>query len=62
MRKTIFTAAVLAGFSASTAFAGGLSEPVMEPEIIIEGSTGSSGDFVIPLLLLALVAAVATAD
>lgn len=60
MRKTVFTLAAIAGFSASAAFAGGMSEPVMEPEVVVEESTGSSGDFVLPLLLLAIVAAVAS--
>ena len=59
MRKTVFALAAIAGLSASAAFAGGMSEPVMEPEIIVEESTGSSGGIVIPLLLLALVAAIA---
>ena len=59
MRKTVFTLAAAAGFSASAAFAGGMAEPVMEPEIIVEESTGTSGDFVVPLLLLAVIAAVA---
>ncbi|WP_413719581.1 hypothetical protein [Silicimonas sp. MF1-12-2] len=59
MRKTVFTLAAIAGLSASAAFAGGMSEPVMEPEIVVEESTGSSGGIVLPLLLLALVAAIA---
>lgn len=62
MRKTVFTLTALAALSASAAVAGGMSEPVMEPAVVVEETTGSSGDFVIPLLLLALIAAVATAD
>lgn len=60
MRKTVFTLAAIAGLSASAAVAGGLSEPVMEPEIIVEESTGSSGGVVVPLLLLAVLVAVAS--
>ena len=59
MRKSVFTLAAIAGLSAGTAYAGGMSEPVMEPEIIIEESTGSSGGIIIPLLLLAVLVAVA---
>lgn len=62
MRKTVFTLAAIAGFSASAAVAGGMDEPVMEPEIIVEESTGSSGGFVLPLMLIAIVAAIASAD
>lgn len=45
--------------SVGTANAGGMSEPVMEPEIVVEESTGSSGGIVVPLLLLAVLVAVA---
>ena len=51
---------------ASPAVAGGMSEPVMEaepmmePEVVVEGSSGSSDGFVIPLMLLALLAAIAS--
>jgi hypothetical protein len=58
MRIVMATVTAMA-LSVGTAFAGGMSEPVMEPEIIVEESTGSSGGIVIPLLLLALVAAIA---
>lgn len=54
--------ALAAAFSvaASTAFAGGMAEPVMEGEVVqvVEGATSSSsGGVIIPLLLLLLVAA-----
>jgi hypothetical protein len=66
--KKFALAAAFAG-AASTAFAGGMSEPVkdvvvMEPEIVVEeaqqGSTAAG--ILIPLVLLALVAAAASAD
>ncbi|MGI9389893.1 MAG: hypothetical protein ACR2O1_07540 [Boseongicola sp.] len=41
--------------------AGGLAEPMMEPEVIEESSTASSG-FIFPLLLLAIIAAVASSS
>lgn len=39
----------------ASAQAGGLAEPMMEPEVIAEETTASGG-FVIPLLLLAIIA------
>ena len=62
----VFAAAAAFGLTATTAFAGGLSEPVveaepmMQPEVVVEESSGTSGGFVIPLMLLALIAAVAS--
>lgn len=53
--KRILIASVVA-LSASSAMAGGLGEPVMEPEVVAE-KAASSGGIVIPLLLLILVAA-----
>jgi len=58
--KKIALAAVLA-VVASTAFAGGVAEPVMEPEVVA-ATTGSSGGILVPLLLLLLVAAAASAN
>jgi hypothetical protein len=57
--KKLVLAAALTG-AASTAFAGGFSQPVMEPEIIVEETAGTTaGGIVVPLILLALIAAVA---
>ena len=39
--------------------AGGLAEPMMEPEVI-EESSATSGGFIIPLVLLAIIVAVAS--
>ncbi len=47
------TALVLA---ATTTFAGGLGEPVMETEVVAERAA-SSGGIIVPLLLLILIAA-----
>jgi hypothetical protein len=60
MKFKLLAAAALIGVT-STAYAGGMSEPVMEP-IVIEEESGSSGGFVIPLLLLAIIAAVASSS
>ena len=54
MKKIALAAAL--SVAATTAFAGGLAEPVMEPAVV-EAGTSSSGGVVVPLLLLVLVAA-----
>ncbi len=60
MKKLVLAAALTA--VASTAFAGSMEAPVMEPEIIVEESTGTSaGGLVVPLLLLLVIGAVAAA-
>lgn len=54
--------AIAAAFTvaATTAFAGGMDAPVMEPEVIVETAAGSSASgIIVPLVLLALVVAVA---
>lgn len=51
MKKVALAVALSA--AASTAFAGGLDEPIVEPEIIVE-DTGSSGGWIVPVLLLVL--------
>jgi len=56
MKKLVLAAALTA--TASTALAGGLAAPVMEPEIIVQETAGTTaGGIVVPLILLALVAA-----
>lgn len=54
MKKFALAAAV--SLAASTAFAGGMAEPVMEPEVVVQKSS-SSGGILIPLLLLLVVGA-----
>jgi putative copper export protein len=61
--KKVIVAAALSALVMQPAFAGGMAEPVMEPEIIVEEtSTGTGGGWVVPLILIALVAAVAAAS
>ena len=48
-------AAVLASafaVTASTAFAGGVAEPVMEPEVVAAATSSSAAGVIVPLLLL----------
>ncbi len=54
MKKIALVAAL--SVAATTAFAGGMVEPVMEPAVV-EAGTSSSGGIILPLLLLVAVAA-----
>lgn len=54
--KRILLSAATAALFVSQAHAGGMAEPMMEPEIIVEEAASSSGGFIVPLILLALVA------
>ncbi|MEH7828690.1 hypothetical protein [Gemmobacter denitrificans] len=56
--KKLALAAVLS-VAATTAFAGGVAEPVMEPEVVEAATSSSAGGIVVPLLLLLVVAAAA---
>jgi len=59
MKKVALAAAL--SMAATTAFAGGLDEPIVEPEIIVE-DTGTAGGWVVPVLLLVLLGAAAGAS
>lgn len=54
MKKIALAAAL--SVAATTAFAGGMAEPVMEPTVV-EAGASSSGGIIVPLLLLVAVAA-----
>lgn len=56
MKKLVLAAALTV--AASTAFAGGMVEPVMEPAVVEANASTSAGGIVVPLLLLLVVAAV----
>ncbi|MCB2129118.1 MAG: hypothetical protein KDE03_08580 [Rhodobacteraceae bacterium] len=59
MKKLALAAAL--SIAATSAFAGGMTEPVMEPAPVVEESSSSSaGGIVVPLLVLLLVAAAAS--
>ncbi len=49
--KKLALAAVFAA-TASTAFAGGLSDPIIEEPVIIEETSSSAGGYIIPLIFL----------
>ncbi len=60
MKKAVCAMAVITLMSQS-ALAGGMAEPLMEPEIIAqETAAGTGGGWVIPLILIAVIAAVAS--
>lgn len=60
--KKIALAAALA-LSASTAFAGGMAEPVVEPTVVeAKSASSSAGGIVVPLLVLLLVAAAVSSN
>jgi len=54
--KSLILAAGLA-LASTTAFAGGMAEPVMEPEVVAAKTSSSAGGIIVPLLLLLVVAA-----
>jgi hypothetical protein len=58
MKKLALAAALTVVASAS--FAGGLAEPVMEPEIVAAATSSSAGGIIVPLLLLLVIAAAAS--
>ena len=57
MRKLLVTTSILGMLSASSAFAGGVAEPIMKPAEVEQKTSSSSGGILIPLLLLVVVAA-----
>ena len=52
-----FALAAILTVTASTAFAGSLSDPVVTPDVVVADATGSSGGLVMTLLIVSLVAA-----
>jgi len=64
--KTTAAAATIAALTASTAYAGGMAEPIMtmEPEMVMEdvAAAGSSSGLLIPLILIALIAAASSSS
>ncbi|MEX0351044.1 MAG: hypothetical protein AB3N15_16595 [Paracoccaceae bacterium] len=60
MKKLVLAAAFTA--AASTAFAGNLEEPVVEPPVIVEETQGSSGGIWLPLILLVIAGAAIAAS
>jgi len=59
MKKIALAAALT--LSATTAFAGGMAEPVTEPAVVeAKSASSSAGGIIVPLLVLLLVAAAAS--
>jgi hypothetical protein len=58
MKKVALAAAL--SFAATSAFAGGMSEPVIEPMIVEAETSSSDGGLLIPIALLLVIAAVAS--
>lgn len=58
MKKVALAAAV--SLAATSAFAGGMSEPMMEPTIVEANTSSSNGGIIVPLILLVLIAAAAS--
>ena len=60
MKKIALAAAL--SLAASTAFAGGVKEPVVPVTEVAKTTSSSSSGLVVPLLLLVIVAAVAASN
>ncbi len=60
MRKLLITTSAVLALSAMAANAGGLGEPIMEPEVVEAATSSSSAGIVIPILLLVLLIAAAS--
>ncbi|MBZ4689543.1 MAG: hypothetical protein V7668_01700 [Cereibacter changlensis] len=58
MKKLALAAAL--SVAATSAFAGGMVEPIMEPAVVEAQTSSSAGGIVVPLLLLLVVAAAAS--
>lgn len=58
MKKIALAAAL--SLAATAAVAGGLSEPIIEPEVIEQSTTGSAAGILVPIFLLLAVAAAAS--
>lgn len=57
MRKILITTSAVLALSAMAAQAGGLGEPIMEPEVVEAATSSTAGGIIVPLLLLLLIAA-----
>lgn len=62
MRKLLITTSAVLALSAMAANAGGLGEPIMEPEVVEEATSSSAGGVIVPLLLLLLIAAAVSSN
>jgi len=61
--KNLFGALLLSGVATTAGFAGGLSDPEVTPEIIIQETVkSSSDDWVVPFMTLLLLATAAATN
>lgn len=58
MKKIALAAAL--SVAASTSFAGGMADPIMDPAPVETQASSSAGGIIVPLLVLLLVAAAAS--
>ena len=57
MKKVLLLSSALVLAGSMSAFAGGLAEPVMEPDVVEAATSSSAGGIVVPLLLLLVIIA-----
>ena len=57
MRRILLSSTTAFAMSVCMASAGGIAEPVMEPEVVAAATSSSSGGVIVPLLLLLIIAA-----
>lgn len=62
MREILICGTAVFALTVGAATAGGLGEPVMEPEVVAEATSSSAGGIIVPLLLILLLAAAVSAD
>lgn len=60
MKKFVLAAAL--SVAATSVFAGGIAEPVMEPEVVAAETSSSAGGIIVPLLLILVIAAAASSN
>ena len=53
MRKIALATAL--SLATTSAFAGGMAEPMMEPEVVAKQTSSSAAGIIVPLLLLVLI-------
>ena len=57
MRKLLITTSAVLALSAMAATAGGLGEPIMEPDVVEAATSSPAGGIIVPILLLLLIVA-----
>jgi hypothetical protein len=60
MKKILLLSSALVLSASVSAYAGGMAEPVMEPEVVEAATSSSSAGIVVALLLLLVIAAAAS--